>query len=86
MTLFRNMHGQVPIVTVFTLAASILITAFGSFVAADSKSQDRDFDQAQRISSLEAKIERLPIIEQKLDAMLLRSGINPSQFNARQPQ
>ncbi len=30
-----------------------------------------------RVSKVEARIERLPVIENKLDALLLRSGIKP---------
>ncbi len=36
-------------------------------------------------SVLETRIERLPTIEEKLDALLVRNGISPEQFKQKAP-
>lgn len=39
------------------------------------------FNHESRISSIEADIKRLPVIESKLDSLLINQGINPQKIN-----
>jgi len=71
------MKGQITIAWVLGTVTTLLIFGAGIFAAADSKSQDRDYEQIQRIATLEARVERLPIIENKVDELLKHVGINP---------
>ena len=73
--------GQAGISWLIGLGASVLIAAFGSYSMADRTSQNRDYEQAQRISSLEAKVERIPYIENKLDLLLQKVGVTQKELN-----
>lgn len=75
----KSRKGQVPIGVVITVAASLLLSAFGSFIVADNKSQDRDYDQIQRIASLEAQTKRIPYLEEKIDLLLVKQGIKVNE-------
>lgn len=68
----KRLRGQVGTEALVGMGLTLLLTAFGSIGIANKLSNDRDFDQAQRIASLEAKVERIPIIEAKIDELLKR--------------
>jgi len=54
---------------------STVALASSVFIPKISAIDDLNLEQAKQISSVEAKIERLPIIEDKLDALLFKEGI-----------
>lgn len=76
----KNRIGQIGLSWLLGLGATVLLAAFGSYGAADRTSQARDYEQAQRISSLEARVERIPYIESKVDLLLERSGVTEKEL------
>jgi len=64
-------------------ASGISLTALGlgsAILVPKINAQDEKiYDQRARLSAVETEIKRLPIIEEKLDRLLLKQGIDPNK-------
>ena len=73
-------NGQITISWILGLGATLILSAFGSMAVADRLSQDRDYDQIQRIARLEEQTKRIPVIEGKIDLLLSKIGVNAKEL------
>lgn len=75
-------RGQ-SVLTVVMWATGITVSGLGlasSIITPIISSQSSALNNHEsRISAIEAKIERIPNIEAKLDALLINQGINPNK-------
>lgn len=71
------MKGQILTGQLIGWGVSIALASVG-FVGS------KVFDHESRLSKVETRIERMPVIEAKLDALLEKQNINPSQVERQQ--
>lgn len=90
----RNMSSKEPVqravslVQVITWAVAVIVPSVWSSVnISESRASERDglvdarlYEFQSSISDLKARTERIPKIEDKLDALLVNQGVNPNSI------
>lgn len=62
------------------IAVSVTGIAYTAISGQMTRAQAIDLNQEGRISTVEAEVKRLPIIESKIDSLLRERGINPASL------
>jgi len=67
--------GQSLLLALIGAGATILVPIFGYIFYQQSGTDSKVIEHESKISAIEVRIERIPIIEQKLDKLLENRGI-----------
>lgn len=86
------MRGSITLGQAVGVGITLLLASVGGFIAEANRTDSNigdvkdaytaaDTNILQRVASLEAKMERVPFIESKLDALLQQNGLNPKLYS-----